>query len=331
MSTSRKGRGNSEDLLVLARRGDLPKTQQTELEHALDTSASLQAAFTVGNDFDRLATVRPGDDDLIARAASKALGKRVSERPPGIRGARRPVLARKLAWAVGIAAMFAVSVAAGWTGIVHPMLRARAEAYAPHTLAGGDPFQATSRVTSPVAGRAPASATEAPLASASPAEELTVAAPTPPLDLAPPAPLPSSRPPAHVEITPAPATAANLFRRAGAARRDGDYPGARDLYLQLQRAFPESDEARLSHVSMGTLLLAAGKAAEADQQLSQYLSSGGGALAEEAMAGRARCLELLGRADDERQVWGELLRVFPSSLYATRAKQRLAQLAPRTP
>jgi len=211
-------------------------------------------------------------------------------------------------------------VAAGWTGIVRPILRTRAEAFARPTPAVSDPIQAPNHPASRVARRQSAD----PLSSAAP--------PSPPVDdLSRPSPLPSPRAPARVEVAPAPPTPGDIFRRAGAARRGGDYAGAHDLYLQLQRTFPESDEARLSHVSMGTLLLAAGRAAEADQQLSQYLSSGGGTLSEEAMVGRARCLELLGRPDEERQLWADLLHAFPSSLYATRAKQRLAQLAPRMP
>jgi TolA-binding protein len=127
-------------------------------------------------------------------------------------------------------------------------------------------------------------------------------------------------------------TAGDLLQRAGAARLRGDVGGALDLFARLQKRFPQTDEARLSHVSMGTLLLGAGRAAEAEQQLALYLALGrGGELTEEALADRARCLELLGRADDERRVWSDLLKSFPSTLYGARARQRLAQLGAPVP
>src|SRR5262249_22159891 len=75
-------------------------------------------------------------------------------------------------------------------------------------------------------------------------------------------------------------TAGELFRAANAARRAGDVPGASALYAQLQSAFPSSDEARVSHVSMGKLLLDAGRASEAERQFAHYLALGRGELAE---------------------------------------------------
>ncbi len=318
MKNHRPDRGSGEDLLARARRGGLSEAEQGDLEQALETSAALKAAFAVGTDFDRLATVRAGDDELIARAAAGALHLRsakLSRRP--VRASRPP--ARRLAWAVGVAATCAaMSAAAAWSGIVRPILATRTEVVVSAPAKAAEP----ERVRQRRLGHATAAQ-----------DEDTAATPSsPPDDPVSPAPLPSSHPTARAEVTaPTRATAQALFRKANAARRQGASAGALDLYVQLQRAFPESDEARLSHVSMGTLLLAAGRAAEADRQLSQYLSSGGGALAEEAMVGRARCLEQLGRADDERQLWTDLLRVSPSSVYANQARQRIAQIATRVP
>jgi TolA-binding protein len=118
-----------------------------------------------------------------------------------------------------------------------------------------------------------------------------------------------------------------LFRDANAARRAGDFGRARALYADLDRTFPRSEEARLAHVSAGKLLLSMGKAADAERHFGLYLKEGG-ELAEEALVGRAQTLRLLGRLSDERQVWQELLQRFPSSVYSSRARQRLAEAEP---
>jgi TolA-binding protein len=121
-------------------------------------------------------------------------------------------------------------------------------------------------------------------------------------------------------------SAESLFREANAARRAGEQAVARALYLRLEHDFPASDEAHLAHVSLGNLLLAMGRAGEAEQQFASYLG-GRSALAQEALVGRAQSLAALGRSSDEQRVWQGLLHDYPSSVYAGRAKLRLAELA----
>ena len=126
--------------------------------------------------------------------------------------------------------------------------------------------------------------------------------------------------------TPELETAAELFRLASAARREGDLGRARELFSTLQRKFPESGEARVSRVSLGKLLLAANRPADAEREFAAYLRGNEQVLAEEAYVGRATALSRLGRNADEARVWQDLLRTHPSSLYAAKARERLQTL-----
>ena len=106
-------------------------------------------------------------------------------------------------------------------------------------------------------------------------------------------------------------------------RRVGEAIG---LYRALQAGFPSSPEARLSHLSLGDLLLAGGDDRAAIVELDAYLGGPGAPLAEEALVKKARALERLERPTQEQETWRELLARFPSSGYAWRARQRLARL-----
>ena len=62
-------------------------------------------------------------------------------------------------------------------------------------------------------------------------------------------------------------------------------------------------------------------------QLDEYLAaSPTGTLAPEALFGKARALEALGKRDDARRVWARLLASYPDSVYAAQARQRLDAL-----
>jgi tetratricopeptide (TPR) repeat protein len=121
-------------------------------------------------------------------------------------------------------------------------------------------------------------------------------------------------------------TAAELFRRAGAARHAGELAAACALYDELQARFPAAEEARLSHVSLGKLLLAMGRPREAEPHFARYLAGGAGALAAEAAFGRAQSFEKMGRSRDEGEAWRALLRDFPGSVYESAARRRIAAL-----
>jgi TolA-binding protein len=145
------------------------------------------------------------------------------------------------------------------------------------------------------------------------------------------APAPAAAPPhlprLHVPLPPPRATAGELFADANRARREGDVPLALRRYAELRRAYPGSREELTSRVVAGDLLLAEGPTRDALASFDSYLTaSPTGTLAEEALVGRASALMRLGRGDEERAAWAQLLREHPDSVHAERARRRLAEL-----
>jgi TolA-binding protein len=123
------------------------------------------------------------------------------------------------------------------------------------------------------------------------------------------------------------ATAAQLFAKANRARRASDAVRASSLYALLQSKFPASPEAQLSLVTLGTLQLSSGNAAEALGTFDRYLAGSGRPLEAEALYGRARALSHLGRASAESRAWRSLLAKYPSCSYAQHARERLRALS----
>lgn len=307
------------DLAIAARRGELGPREQQALEQALEASAALRTAYELGCDFDLASRIRPGDEALVARAAERGLTRGAGRRSRRL-GLLGSLLAATLVIASAAAATRAVFVR---HGTAQALLR---PAPAPATAA---------KATVPVAH--PGVAHSATASPAPPGEELE------PPEVVPPAP-PRATARAAREVSPAAAasstpaladTPESLFERAGAARRAGALGTARALYLELQARFPGSSAARVSYVSLGKLLLAAGRAREADAAFTSYLGGGAGELREEALVGRADALFALGRTQEERSLRQELIRLHPTSVYASRARERVAEIdraqAPNAP
>lgn len=119
---------------------------------------------------------------------------------------------------------------------------------------------------------------------------------------------------------------ADVFSAANAARHAGDLARAIELYRELETKYPQSDEAQLTHMLLGRLELGRGNAGRALLEYERYLESApNGALAQEALQGKARALHLLGIKDEEQMVWRELLRRFPQSAYAETAREHLSE------
>jgi TolA-binding protein len=118
-----------------------------------------------------------------------------------------------------------------------------------------------------------------------------------------------------------------LFDEESDARRRGDYDRAIELHAQLVTKFPQSREAQVSRVTVARMLLDRGEAASALVGFNAYLEHGGGELTDEAMLGRATCLEKLARNVDAKTAWQELLDRHPDGPYAAHAKVRIEALS----
>jgi len=139
-------------------------------------------------------------------------------------------------------------------------------------------------------------------------------------------PDPLSGEPAVQRSSRAQPTAAALFAHALALRAEGKVEAAIATHLRLQRLYPAARETRLSFALAGRLLLERGSPEQALAQFNQYLAQPGD-VAEEALVGRATALGHLGRSADEVAAWREVLERHPGSVYAARARKRLAALA----
>ena len=336
-----------EDLLDKDSRGDLTADEGVRLEAHLVRCAACRAERLLRLDF---AAELDGDDrpsailglvqgalknadagakaDAKAKAKAKAEAKADAEADaelaklgvPGLR--RRP---RRTAIVLLFAAAVLAASAAGATGLTGRVWLNLRSASLDTTHPELDPPPPTApRAPSLTPAPPPAPvAFDPPSPAPTPETSLTPApapAPAPALALAP-APAPA--------LAPAPASPSALFDSANAARRAGDVTTALALYDSLDRAFPNSREARSAKATGGRLLLDSGNAAGALARFDVYLASGAGELREEAMAGRATALERLGRDEDEFRAWAGLLATYPHTPYASHARARVGRSLPR--
>lgn len=135
--------------------------------------------------------------------------------------------------------------------------------------------------------------------------------------------------PAGTVTSSAPSAAGALFSNANDARRRGDHAAAAKLYQDLLAQHANAPEAVAARVALGRMLLDDGDAQGALPLFDQYLSDGGGSMREEAMFGRARAYERLGRADMEREAWEKLIASYPQSVHTAHAEARIKELSSR--
>jgi len=283
-------------LLYRVRRGLASDQERTAFEAHLATCESCRVTLEIADDFDQVGVADSEDAECVAKIA--AVARQMHERRPVVLA---PPRQSRLVWPLVAAAVVLAGVA----------------------VAGGLGWSA-SRAGSPRETPSATPALASPVASA-PAPSLNVATPRPPPDLEQPE---APKRAASTRPKPAPPpTAQELYRSANEARREGRNAQAVAAYEALQQRFPGSAEARLSHVSLGRLLLHSGAANAALGQFDAYLAGGNGQrLAAEALFGRGQALQALGRSAEEVQTWRLLIRQYPESAYATHANRRLAQL-----
>jgi TolA-binding protein len=293
-----------DDLVVRGQREHLPALERQALAAHLSQCAACRGAAALAALFDAVPEVQPGDDDLIARVADRAVR---SPRP----SARWP---RWQAAAVIVTVLTCGGATAAWMTYRQASSQRSALPDPPSKPAPG-PTRRAARVVPLVESQpegGPAAAGEAQTSSEPPRKPR----PQPAAGLAP-AP----------NVQPGP-TAVSLFAEANAVRRSGDIRQAVLLYQSLRQRFPGSSQALLSAISLGDLLLA-DDPSRAVASYSAYLrDSPNGSLTEEALFGRARGLRMLGRTEEERRTWQELSRRFPRSAYQPTALRRLQELAP---
>jgi hypothetical protein len=276
-----------DDLLVGARSRTLSTEDRARLDAHLSRCAACRAALSVGRAFDAGLGARPGDDEIARRIAARVAPKRSRRRMPYL-------LAVGLVLVTGSVAA-ARSVPAIWKAVQERIDTPSA--------------QLDSKVLQEVTRAARQASKD--LGEASRAVVPNV----------PSVPTATASTPV---LAPERRTAAELFAEGNSHRRRGEVDAARRAYDELQRSYPGSTEALVSHVSLGRLEKGRNPGS-ALRHFNAYLGqSAHTTLAEEALFGKASVLEGMGRASEERATWQQLLRRFPSSVYAERARTRLS-------
>jgi hypothetical protein len=293
------------DLVTRARRYRLSPTEQARLQEHLLACASCRHQQQVGAAFDAVGALKPGDEVLIANLASKSVGRLTGGTP-----AFRPRL-RSLSMAAAVAGVL-VSAMAGAAVLLH------ARSSPPADVVVQQP--------------APPDPPRAPQVRPKFAAPLLAAEALPPAPTSVPSPIPKVRstrvaaPPPPVEVA-VQTSSSSLFADANRERRQANADAAIALYEQLEQQYPDSEEARVAHVSLGRLLLERGAWSRALSQLDLYVSEAPyGLLAPEALFGRAQALRGLGQRDEEREAWARLLTRSPDSVYAGQARRRIEEL-----
>jgi tetratricopeptide (TPR) repeat protein len=302
-----------EELLDRVRSGTASSEDEARLRAHLASCTACRLEHTLALDGLRSAAEQPGDAAVLERIRAGTIRAFQRARVPGAGRSTRQRSRRVRVLAAAIVFFGAIGAAAVF-------LRVRDEqTHAPGPVPAVMDAARSSRAMVP--SPPPAASLEAP--PATPTEDGT-------------APHAEKR---HAAVEPrspavdvaksSSASAEELFARANLQRRSGETAEAVRTYRELAQSFPTSDEALISRVSLGRLLLdRLGNAKAALGEFDAYLARAPrGALSEEALIGRALCLGRLGNAPEEEKAWRRLLSEHPGSTYAARARSRLERLS----
>ena len=288
-------RESVDDLIALARRGELDAPERRRLELSLGSSSEARLLHQAGLELDQEASVLPGDDALAER-----IKRRVMARVLPVAAPRRR---RLLPWGMA-AAVACVAMAAGGAVLGLRPLRA---------IFSTPVLTAPARVPAPPRPATVAVPPSAPLASAVPAPDgATDAAPVP-------VPV-ASKTGQALDAS----SASELFASAAGARRRGKAQEAMLLYDALQSRFPGSAEANAADMALGMLRLQRGSARSALEHFTRYLSRNPRAeLVPDALWGKAQALSSLGQRAEARRSYATLVERYPDSTYAAAARAKL--------
>jgi TolA-binding protein len=332
-------RDSVDDLVVLARRGALPTSEQSRLREALLASAETRVLHDAGLEFDAEAPVLAGDEELIERMARRVQrGTRRLKISPRVRQAAQSMALGMLIAGLAIAAI----EIARW----HPRAKPGAASPVTSVHAPSAPASNLAHDQRLVPVTPEPALSEAPQNNPAPANgrriigaPMTANAPQTGNPGAPTgdqanSPTPADSAPASARFADAqnasPASkfksASELFADANQARVKGDLPGAVAISQQLEATFPNSNEGITTHLSLGVLYMQQGNPTLALQEFKIYRHIGSSAVMAEALWGEEQALQQLGRPSEERAVLEELLQNYPRSAYAAAAEKRLAAL-----
>jgi TolA-binding protein len=307
-----------EDLLDLERSGELTAEERARLDSHTQRCTPCALVRSAARDFESERKSVPGDAALVNRISGVALEAAASLAGPtsGHRSAfvrSRPRRARR-AWAIAGVVMFAATGATASFWSVRHVIVSRLFVNAPSQAPAPSPEPKEAPAAKPAGP---------PRVEFAPVEALP-----------PPAQLPRT-PAARVSAAPKAAaeetapSVEQLLTAANEARRRGDTVQAAKSYRQLMQApYAGTREASLARFNLAKMLQERGEdPAQALTLFTTFLAeSPNGTLAEEARLGRAVALQRLGRPQEERQAWQDLLSSHPKSIHAERARKRLDEL-----
>lgn len=319
-----------DERVALARRGTLSASEWQDFATHLTVCIDCRIAWRLASDFDRSASARPGDERMIARGVKLALAPVARSQGALVRIA---IAASVTLVAAGVASGAMVLHAryagpAGWPAEIGKTAPPRPRGVGvPRAMPATTADQATP-VGPSIAEGLEAEGSEALAAKpASPAGEASrvTRAVAKPVVRAPQqvASVDQSSATASPLLSPPSQRddAAGLFAQAVAERQQGRAEMAIAAFRALQRRYPKSHEATVALVSLGYLLFVAGNRAEALLVFESYLlRAPTGTLVPEALIGKARALEALGRSTEAASTWRAVARQFPDSPYARRAQ-----------
>jgi TolA-binding protein len=284
----------TDDRIILGRRGAIGATEWQDLMDHLTSCSDCRVVWLAVQSFEGTGGTQPEDERVVRRAVHAALATRSPSRSAPWRFTLRPAVM------VGMVAMLVAAVASAGI-VIHRRLTAPPEAASPVD-------QPASGVGEARRGSARRAAPEEPRLEPAPLEVRAAE--------------PAKRPrPDHLRMGLPEGRSGRLFAQALAARGAGRTEQALALFRRLQRDFPDTDEATVSLVSAGQLLVEAAAFRAALASFDAYLRRAPeGPLVPEALASKSRLLDQLGRGEEADRARRELRRRVPEWPYTPRPR-----------